>query len=216
MLVKGTLGGLICGLCPNFLPGGIVCLQYADDTLLFLKNDPRVALNLRWILTCFEQISGMRVNFHKSELIPINTDVVETQPFLDIFQCVMGKFPVKYLGIPLHHDRLRREYLQPLIENILKRITGWRGKLLSSAAKRILIQACLASIPIYLLSFFKFPKWALHLIDTQMANFMWNDEEGNHKIHLANWPSICMKKIFWRFGNTKLARFKYLFDWFLD
>jgi hypothetical protein len=178
MLVKGTEEDLISGLCPNFLPGGIASLQYADDTLLFLKNDPRVALNLRWILTCFEQISRMRVNFHKSELIPINMDVTETQPFLDIFQCVMGRFPVKYLGIRLHHDRLRRDDLQPLIENILKRITGWRGKLLSSAAKKILIQAYLASIPIYLLSFFKLPKWALHLIYSQMANFMWNDEEA--------------------------------------
>jgi hypothetical protein len=127
MLVKGTEEDLISGLCPNFLPGGIVSLQYADDTLLFLKNVPRVALNLSWILTCFEQIFGMRVNFHKSEHIPISMDDIETQPFLDIFQCVMGKFPVKYLGIPLHHDRLRREYLQPLIENILKTITGWRG-----------------------------------------------------------------------------------------
>jgi hypothetical protein len=26
----------------------------------------------------------------------------------------------------------------------------------------------------------------------QMVNFMWSDEEGNHMIHLANWPSICM------------------------
>jgi hypothetical protein len=90
MLVKETEGDLISGLCPNFLPGGIVSLQYIDDTLLFLKNDPRVALNLRWILTCFEQISGMRVNFHKSELIPINMDVVETQPFLDIFSVSWG------------------------------------------------------------------------------------------------------------------------------
>jgi hypothetical protein len=146
----------------------------------------------------------MRINFHKSEFIPINMDDAEAQPFLDIFQCVMGKFPVKYLGIPLHHDRLRREDLQRLTEIILKRITGWRGKLLSSAAKRILIQACLASIPIYLLSFLKFPKWALKLIDTQMANFMWNDEEGNHKIHLANWPSICMKKDFGGLGIPNL------------
>jgi hypothetical protein len=131
-------------------------------------------------------------------------DAVETQPFLDIFQCVVGKFFVKYLGIPLHYDRLRREDLQPLKENIFKTITGWRGKLLSSTAKRILIQACLASISIYLFSFFKFPKWALHLIDTQMANFMWNDEEGNHKIHLANWPSICMKNYFGGLGIPNL------------
>jgi hypothetical protein len=83
----------------------------------------------------------------------------------------MGSFPIKYLGIPLHHDMLKREDLQPLIENILKRITRWRGKLLSSATKRILIQAYLASIPIYLLSFFKYPKWALKLTDTQITNF---------------------------------------------
>jgi hypothetical protein len=50
MLVKGTEGGLISDLCPNFLLGGVVSLQYADDTLLFLKNDVRVTLNLRWIL----------------------------------------------------------------------------------------------------------------------------------------------------------------------
>jgi hypothetical protein len=59
-------------------------------------------------------------------------------------------------------------------------------------------------------------KWALHLLDTQMANFMWNDEEGNHKINLANWPSICMKKGFWRFGDSQPTRFKHLPNWILD
>jgi hypothetical protein len=38
MLVKGTNSGLIRGLCPNFIPGGVVSLQYADDTLLFLEK----------------------------------------------------------------------------------------------------------------------------------------------------------------------------------
>jgi hypothetical protein len=74
MLVKGTNYGLIRGLCPNSIPGGVVSVQYADDTILFLENDPQVALNLKWIFTCFEQISGMRINFHKSELIPINIE----------------------------------------------------------------------------------------------------------------------------------------------
>jgi hypothetical protein len=107
--------------------------------------------------------------------------------FVDIFQCVVGEFLVKYLGVPLYFDILRRENLQPLVESILKRTIGWRCKLLSHVAKRILIQACLASIPFYFLSFFNFSKWALKLIYTQMANILWNDEEGNHKIHLANW-----------------------------
>ena len=46
MLVKGSHSGLIRGLCPELVPGGVMCLQYADDTLLFLEKDSRVALNL--------------------------------------------------------------------------------------------------------------------------------------------------------------------------
>jgi hypothetical protein len=89
----------------------------------------------------------------------ISVEQRDVQPFFwDIFQCVAGAFPMKYLGIPLHFEKLRREDLQPLIDSLLNRMAGWRGEVLSSEAKRILIQTCLAIVPIYLLSFFKFPK----------------------------------------------------------
>jgi hypothetical protein len=52
-------------------PWGVISLQYADDTLLFLENDRDIAINFKWILTCFIQLSGMRINYHKSELIGI-------------------------------------------------------------------------------------------------------------------------------------------------
>jgi hypothetical protein len=92
---------------------------------------------------------------------------------------VEGHFPIKYLGLPLHFEKLKRDDLQPLIDNLLKRMAGWRGKLLSLEARRLLIQTVLASIPIYMISFFKFPKWALKLINTQLANCLWSDEDGN-------------------------------------
>jgi hypothetical protein len=38
MMFKAARHGLIEGLMPNVIPGGITNLQYADDTLLFLKN----------------------------------------------------------------------------------------------------------------------------------------------------------------------------------
>jgi hypothetical protein len=79
-----------------------------------------VAFHLKWILTCCEQISGLRINFQKSELIPINIGTEELQPFIDIFQCELRAFPVKYLGIPLRYDRLSREDLKPFMESILK------------------------------------------------------------------------------------------------
>jgi hypothetical protein len=69
----------------------------------------------------------MRINYHKSELIGINLDNSEINPFLEIFQCVEGHFPIKYLGLPLHFEKLKREELQPLIDSLLKRMAGWRG-----------------------------------------------------------------------------------------
>jgi hypothetical protein len=50
MLIKAANGGLISGLLTRFTAGGIISLQYADDTLLFLENDLEKALNLKWVL----------------------------------------------------------------------------------------------------------------------------------------------------------------------
>jgi hypothetical protein len=66
----------------------------------------------------------MKINYHKSELMAINIEHGEMQPYLDILQCVVGAFPMKYLGIPLHFEKLRREDLQPLIDSLLSRMAG--------------------------------------------------------------------------------------------
>jgi hypothetical protein len=87
---------------------------------------------LKWILTCFELMYGVRINYHKNELVPINiSESEELQTYADIFGCLVGGFPIKYLGIPLHYNKLRREDIQPLIDKIVKMIAGWRGKLLT-------------------------------------------------------------------------------------
>ena len=200
MLIKAASVNLIKGLCPNLCPGGVVSLQYADDTILFMENNAETARNLKSILTCFEQVTGMRINYDKSELVPINLGEGDVASLKNIFRCVVGSFPIKYLGIPLHHDKLRREDLQPIIDKILKRIAGWRGKLLSYAARVALIRSCLASIPVYLLSFFKFPKWALDLINTQMSHCLWNDTKEKRRLHLAKWDLVCIPKKFGGLG----------------
>ena len=59
--------------------------------------------------------------------------------------------------------------------------------------KVTLIRSCLFSIPNYMLSFLKFPKWAIALVNSQMAKCMWSNSEGNKKNHLPNWPSLCIR-----------------------
>jgi hypothetical protein len=110
MLSKAALKGYISSFMDDVYPGGVISLQYADNTLLFLSHNKKVVVYLKWIMIFFEKISGMRINYSKSELTPINLDEEETQGYAKIFFCKIGRFPFTYLGVPLHYEKLRREY----------------------------------------------------------------------------------------------------------
>jgi hypothetical protein len=43
-------------------------LQYIDDTIIFLYHDLERAINLKVLLCTFEQLSGLKINYHKSEI----------------------------------------------------------------------------------------------------------------------------------------------------
>ena len=57
------------GVVPRLVvDDGLSILQYADDTILFIENNLEQAKNLKLLLCAFEQFSGLKINFHKSEL----------------------------------------------------------------------------------------------------------------------------------------------------
>jgi hypothetical protein len=108
------------------------------------------------------------------------------------------------LGVPLHYEKLKREEIQPIVDRILARISGWKGRLLSYGARLTLLRACVTNIPIYLLSVINFPKWAIKAINSHMANFFWNDQQNRHKYHLSNIYSLTQKKEFGGIGIPDL------------
>jgi hypothetical protein len=57
----------------------------------------------------------------------------------------------------------------------------------------------------YLLSVIKFPKWARNLINSQIAHCLWDNYEGHHKYHLANWGLISKKTECGGLGIPNLA-----------
>jgi hypothetical protein len=107
-------------------------------------------------MTYFEKLSGMRINYYKSDLTPINLDEEEIQDYIKIFCCKIEKFPFVYLRFPIHYEKLMRECIQPAVNKIMKRISGWKNSLLSYGARLVLLKACLASIPVYLMSIINF------------------------------------------------------------
>jgi hypothetical protein len=56
-------------LLPQVVDGDIISLQSADDTSLFLEDDIERAKNLKWLLICYEHMTGMKINYDKSDLL---------------------------------------------------------------------------------------------------------------------------------------------------
>jgi hypothetical protein len=106
--------------------------------------------------------------------------------------------------VPLHYDNLTREDIRPLVDKILKKVAGWKGRLLSLAARAMLLKTCLASIPVYLLSFIKFLKWAIKILNTHISNYLWNDTVDSHKYHLSNWEVVSLNKEYGGLGLPNL------------
>jgi hypothetical protein len=55
----------------------------------------------------FEQLSGLKINFHKSEIFCFGDAKEHEQAYLDLFGCKAGVYPFRYLGIPMHFRKLR-------------------------------------------------------------------------------------------------------------
>jgi hypothetical protein len=53
---------------PHLVDGSLSILQYAGNTILFMEHDLEEARNLKLILAAFEQLLGLKINFHKSKL----------------------------------------------------------------------------------------------------------------------------------------------------
>ena len=93
------------GVVPHIIDGGLSILQYTDDTILFKDHNLEQAQNMKNILCAFEQLSGLKINFHKSEIIYfINAKNYENH-YMELFGCNSVNFPIRYFGIPIHYRK---------------------------------------------------------------------------------------------------------------
>jgi hypothetical protein len=61
---------------------------------------------MKLILCIFEQLSGLKINFHKNEIFCFGKVKEEEKQYKILFGCESGTLSFKYLGIPIHFHRL--------------------------------------------------------------------------------------------------------------
>ncbi len=146
-------------------------LQFADDLLLFFDGKARSAQVIKVILDAFSEASGLKINFSKSFIIPINLECSQARDLASIFGCATNGFPFTYLGLPLSPKALCKADYLPLIEKVDKRLAGWKEQLLSRAGRLVLLNSALTSIPTFFCSAFWVPVWVSKAIDRIRRGF---------------------------------------------
>ena len=86
------------GVVPNLIDGGLSVLQYADNTIIFMDHDIEQAKNLKQLLCAFEQLFGLKINFHKSEILCFGDARNHKNQYLQLFGCKIGSYPFLIWG----------------------------------------------------------------------------------------------------------------------
>jgi hypothetical protein len=62
-----------------------------------MEHDLEKAKNLKLILSAFEQLSSLKINFYKSELYCFGEAEDQAQKYAELFGCNQGEFAIRYL-----------------------------------------------------------------------------------------------------------------------
>jgi hypothetical protein len=65
----------------------------------------------------------------------MNLEEDRTHEIAHILSCPRRDLPFKYICVPIHFEKLKREDLQPVIDKLVKKIAGWRGRLLAYSSR---------------------------------------------------------------------------------
>ena len=99
-------------------------IQYADDTILIMKASQREIFCLKGLLQSFAESTGLKVNYAKSQMIPLNLSQDQINILANTFGCQIGTLPFTYLGLPLVTTKPRIDDYMPLMDRTERRLTS--------------------------------------------------------------------------------------------
>ncbi|CAN1315223.1 LINE-1 retrotransposable element ORF2 protein [Linum perenne] len=191
MLLMAQEEGLVSGFYMNPGNSGEKAnhLFFADDSLVFCEASATQVTNLAAILICFECISGLKINFHKTEMFPVG-DVPDAANLASLFGCSSASLPSTYLGLPFGSRGFTKKLWDPVIDSLGKRLQTWKARFLSFGGRLTLIKSVLSSLPVYFLSLFKAPSSVILALERIQNRFLWSGVSDSEKIHWINWNLV--------------------------
>jgi Leucine-rich repeat (LRR) protein len=90
--------------------------------LLFISVDTRMIDVVKLLLMGFENLSGLKVNFTKSELVSLNITSLKSIQNVNILGCKITSFRIDYLEVLLHWRKLNNKDYDFLISKVEQKL----------------------------------------------------------------------------------------------
>lgn len=179
------------------LPNGgplISHLLYADDALFLGEWSRNNIKNLARILHCFHVASGLKVNFHKSRVFGVGSEMQEVSSWARALGCEPSSLPFTYLGVPVRANMNLKKNWKPIVDRFQAKLSKWKSKTLSFGGRLTLIQSVLGNLPTYYMSLFVAPDGVIQVLEKLRSRFLWGASEERRKIHWISWDLVVAPK----------------------
>lgn len=170
-------------------------IQYTDDTIVVMPACEDQLRTMQEILTAYARSTGLKINFSKSQLTPINIFDEETASLAAILDCQVGTMPFTYLGLPMGTTRPTVEDLMPLVTSIERRLTStaiW----LTYGGRLTYVNAAITPLLTFAMCTLKIPIKIFEHCDRARRHCLWRKVvDGEEKCQsLASWDMVCQPK----------------------
>jgi hypothetical protein len=155
---------------------------------------PKQLFFLKAMLNSFAESTGLHVNYHKSNIYPINVSDQKMEILANTFHCKIGSMSFTYLGLPLGLKKPNLGAFLPLIQKIEKRLVT-TSVFLSQAGRLQMVNAVFSSLPTYYMCTLKLPKSVIKHIDKFRRHCLWRGADINaKKPPQVAWKIVCKPK----------------------
>jgi hypothetical protein len=79
-----------------------------DDTIISMEHNLEKTLNMKLILCIFDELSRLKIKFHKSEVFCFSVAKEVRENYINLIGSEAGSFPFIYLGIPIQYRQLKK------------------------------------------------------------------------------------------------------------
>ena len=182
----------------GFHPGcrslSLTHLCFADDLMVFVEGSKNSVEGALAVFAEFEVWSGLCISIEKSTIYMAGVSEEEKSRILTNFPLAKGDLHVRYLGLPLMTQGMRRQDYLPLVERVRGRINSWTCRYLSYAGRLQLIKAILMSMVNFWAAVFRLPSRCMKDVEQLYAAFLWTGPDLRTTGAKVAWREVCKMK----------------------